>query len=111
MTPGRRFYEQQLVYLKNKDLDGLMGQYHEDAVLIGFDFQITGRVALRAHFENYFKKLGFIDVVSTDKFTETSDSIFFEATVKTQLGTVRVYDVFMLKEGKTTHQFTGSFPT
>jgi len=51
--------------------------------------------------------LGYIKLVSTDKFTETEDSIYFEATVETKLGVVRVYDVFLLNDGKATHHFTG----
>jgi hypothetical protein len=51
--------------------------------------------------------LGYIDIKSTDKFTETEDTIFFEATVETRLGVAQVYDAFVLKNGKATHHFTG----
>ena len=45
--------------------------------------------------------------MSTDKFAETEDSIFFEATVETKLGVVQVYDAFVLRSGKATHHSTG----
>jgi hypothetical protein len=57
--------------------------------------------------EGYLERLGTLKLKSTDKFTETDDSIFFEATIITQLGEARVYDVFMLRDGKATHHFTG----
>ena len=106
-TPGREFYDTQIAALEAGDLDALMAQYHEDAMLIGFDLLLRGRDALRQHMEGYLARLGSFKLKSTDKFTETGDSIFFEATVVTDLGEARVYDVFMLKAGKATHQFTG----
>ncbi len=106
-TLGREFYNTQIALLEARDLDGLMSQYHEDAVLVGFDLLVRGCEALRKHIEGYLARLGSFKLKSTDKFTETEDSIFFEATVLTDLGEARVYDVFMLKDGKATHQFTG----
>lgn len=107
-TPGRRFYDEQLAYLAAKDVDGLVdNHYSEDGSIISFDFVVCGRDALKQHFHNYLKTLGYIKVLSTDKFKETEDSVFFEATVETQLGVVRVYDAFVLQDGKATHHFSG----
>jgi hypothetical protein len=47
------------------------------------------------------------EVVSTDKFTESEDTLLFEATVTSNLGRVRVYDAFVLDEGKARYHFTG----
>jgi len=44
---------------------------------------------------------------STDKYTETEDTIFLEATVSTDLGRTRVFDAFVLKSGKASYHFTG----
>jgi ketosteroid isomerase-like protein len=106
-APGKQFYDTQIAFLEAGDLDGLMSQYHEDTILVGFDLTVRGREALRKHMEGYLARLGSFKLKSTDKFTETGDSIFFEATVLTDLGEARVYDVFMLKDGRATHQFTG----
>lgn len=107
-SPGRDFYDRQLTYLGQKDVDGLVeNQYHEDARIVSFDFIREGREELRQHFRGYLAHLGYIELISTDKFTETDDSIFFEATVDTQNGVARVYDVFMLDDGRATHHFTG----
>ncbi len=43
----------------------------------------------------------------TDKFIETEDTIFFEATITGDLSEAQVYDVFMLRDGKATHHFSG----
>ena len=105
---GRRFYERQIALLEAGDVDELIErQYHDDATLIGFDFIVNGREALRSHFEGYLASLGQLTLKSTDKFVETPDSIFFEATVVTESAEARVYDVFMLRDGRATHHFTG----
>ncbi len=57
------------------------------------------RQALKEHFRNYLKMLGTLKVKSTDKFVETHDSIFLEATMTSDLGEARVYDAFVLKNG------------
>lgn len=107
MTNGKAFYDEQIRALENSDLDALMAQYADDAVLVRFDQTISGKAAIREFMKGYMEKLGTFELISTDQFTETSDSIFFEATVSSALGQVQVYDVFMLNEGKVTHQYTG----
>jgi hypothetical protein len=108
-TPGKDFYERQIKYLEANDVPGLIAnQYAEDGVIVGFGFTRKGREALLDHFTNYMKQLGKIKLLSTDKFTETADSIFFEATVETAGGTAQVYDVFILNDqNQATHHFTG----
>lgn len=108
-TAGQAFYHRQVDFLARNDVDGLIEtQYAPDAVLVGFDFTVRGHAALREHFRNYLGHLGYIKLLSTDRFTETEDSIFFEATVETAGGTAVVYDVFILnRDGKSTHHFTG----
>lgn len=107
-TPGREFYDRQIEYLRSRDVDGLVAQqYRPDATLVGFEFTRRGSDELRAHFHDYLERLGRIELLSTDQFTETDDAIFFEATVRTDLGEARVYDVFVLEDGKASHHFTG----
>lgn len=106
--PGRRFYEEQIALLRQDSTDDLIDQhYQQDAVLISFAKVVQGRAALKEHFRAYLKMLGTVEVLSLDQFVETEDTIFFEATVRTALGQVRVYDAFVLSDGKATHHFTG----
>lgn len=107
-TPGRAFYERQLGFLASMDGDELVRrQYHPDATLVTFDKTVHGRGALVDHFRGYLAFLGSFRLLSTDKFVETEDSIMFEATVAIDPGTARVYDVFLLRDGKATHHFSG----
>ncbi|NDJ63100.1 MAG: nuclear transport factor 2 family protein [Chloroflexi bacterium] len=108
-APGRQFYERHLRFLQNADVDSLIEyQYHDDAALISFNGIIRGRDALHAYFLDYMKSIGgSLTLKSTDRFIETDDSIFFEATLVVPSGEVRVYDVFMMRDGKITHHFPG----
>jgi hypothetical protein len=107
-SAGKAFYDRQLAFLDRQDIDGLIqNQYHPDAVLVGFDFVRRGRAELREHFKNYLGQLGKIRLISTDKFAEIEDAIFFEASVETDIGIAEVYDVFTFKDGQAIRHFTG----
>jgi ketosteroid isomerase-like protein len=105
---GRHFYERHLAYLQAHDVEGLIGHhYHDDALLVTFDATVRGREALTEHFHRYLDRLGRLELVSTDNFTATGDTIFLEATVTTAQATARVYDAFVLRDGKIAYHFTG----
>jgi len=105
---GRQFYERQLAYLQGGDVDGLIDHhYHADAALVTFDVTVRGRAALKEYFRRYLRQLGHLEALSTDKFVETGDTIFLEATLRTALGVARVYDAFVLRDGKIAYHFAG----
>ena len=107
-TTGRRFYDEQIALLRQGSTDELIDQhYQQDAVLIAFAKIVQGHAALKEHFRAYLKMLGTVEVLSLDQFVETEDTIFFEATVRTAMGQAKVYDAFVLSDGKATHHFTG----
>ena len=107
LTPGQAFYQRQIAALEAGDMNAILAQYHPDATMIGYDFVVRGHGAIEEHFERYLERLGTLKLKSTDKFIETEDAIFFEATITSRLGEARVYDVFFLREGKASHHFTG----
>ena len=109
MTPGRKLYDEQISLLQAGKSDAVIdSHYWPDATLISVDVIVRGTSDLKKHFRQYLKKLGTLEVKSTDKFIETDNAILLEATVKTSLGEARVYDAFVLRDGKITHHFTGT---
>ena len=82
--------------------------YNEDAVLVSFEFVVKGREALKAHFRNFVKWVKIKEVLSTDHFTETENSFFYEATAVTNYGVGRVYDAYHLRDDKIAYHFTGT---
>ena len=111
-TPGRELYDRQIRFLLDKDVDGLIDTNHtEDAELISFQTVVKGNEALKRYFRGYVEMLGDLVVESTDKFAETEDAVFFEATVRSALGRARVYDAMVLRDGRIAYHFTGVMGT
>jgi hypothetical protein len=105
---GHRFFDEQIALLEQDRTDELIERHYQpDAVLVSFQGVVRGHEALRRHFRCYMQKLGKLTVLSLDQFAETEDTLFFEASVSTSLGEARVYDAFVLRDGKVTHHFTG----
>jgi hypothetical protein len=101
-------YERQLEYLASQDVENMItNQYTDDAYLLNFTHYVVGHAALVEYFKGYLQNLGYVKLISTDKYTETPDAIFFEATVETAGGIARVYDVFTMRDGKISRHFAG----
>jgi hypothetical protein len=105
---GRQFYDEQIALFQAAKTDELIDRhYHDDAVLVSFAKVIRGRGALKEFFRAYRAGMGNIEVLSLDRFVETDGAILFEATLRTDRGEARVYDAFVLREGRATHHFAG----
>lgn len=106
-TANRTFYEDQVRYCETKDIEGLRSHYTDDAVLVSFDNQIFGGDAIAEYFKGYLDRMAGLKLASTDRFVETDDTIFFEATINLDAGVARVYDAFHLRDGRALRHFTG----
>ena len=110
-SPMKRFYAEHVAYLDAKDYVGLVeNHYREDAIVMSTDYIVVGRQALLAHFAKYSGLMGHLNVLSTDRWTESDTTFAFEATAHTQWGLSRVHDAFALRDGKIYRHFTGSIP-
>jgi len=108
ITPGKTFYNRQVAFLEAHDVEGLIAsQYAPNAELVGYDLHVQGTQALIKHFTGYLEQLGSLKLVSTDKFMEIENAIMFEASIQVAAGVARVYDTFVLKDGKAIYHFTG----
>lgn len=108
-TPGRKFFDEHMVYIGNNDVDGMIDdQYTDDAVLISpFDILDTppphivrGNKALKEFFHTYLDWQGGIDVESLYNFAETDDSITFHAIFTSKTGRLVVSDAWHMRDGK-----------
>ena len=105
---NKHIYDRQIECLEAGDLDGLITQYADDAQLVRFDKTISGKEALHEFFAGYLAHIAPFKLVSTDRYTETDDAIFFEATVSANGNTLRIYDVFTLSNDKISRHFAGT---
>ncbi len=104
----KAFYDRQLDFIARKDIEGLIdNQYTPDAELLNFDYYIKGEKALKDYFRSYIDGLGYIKLISTDKFSVGDDSMMFESTVEVAGGIARVYDVMLMRDGKIWRHFAG----
>ena len=104
----KAFYDRQIDFLAKKDVEGLIhNQYTPDAELLSFQNNIRGTADLIEYFKGYIAGLGYIKLLSTDKYAEGENSLMFEATVETAGGIARVYDAWYIRDGKIQKHFTG----
>ncbi|MCH2082476.1 MAG: (2Fe-2S)-binding protein [Saprospiraceae bacterium] len=104
----KKMYEERVRLLMAGDVDKLVEEhYNDDAIVMAFDFVVQGKENLKEHFKNFVKWVSIKEVISTDKFVETENAFFYEATAVTNYGEGRVYDAYYLKNGKIQHHFTG----
>jgi len=102
------FYFRQLDFIEKNDVEGLIkNQYTEDASLRNYDTYVKGAPALVEFFKGYIGALGYIKLLTTDKYVQGDDSIMYEATVETAGGTAKVYDVWLMKGDKIYRHFAG----
>jgi hypothetical protein len=107
-TPGKRFYEEQVKYLLDKDVENLVEKhYHDNAVMVSFDRIVRGKDELKAHFNQFLNSVTIERVVSTDNFVETEDTVMFQATVESNQGVIKTFDALVLESGRIRLQFTG----
>jgi len=108
-TPAFRFYKRHIQFFLDKDIDGLVANdYTEDAQVIAGEFHVKGRDQLKQLFTGYLDMIGNFTLRSTDKFHESEDAIILEATMDTEkTGERKVYDCFVMRDGKIAYHFTG----
>lgn len=105
---ARAFVDEQVRLLKRGEVEVLLARhYHSDAVLVTQRTAVRGHDALRGYFIDYLAALGDFAVDSLDLLSATDDAFLFEATVRSALGRARVYDAFVLRDGRATHHFAG----
>jgi hypothetical protein len=107
-TPGKQLYLRQVECLISKDIESLVEEnYNDDANLVSAQSSVCGKPALKKHFRDYLSRVSIKGVKSTDLFVETADAMLFEATIESDTGIVKVYDAFVLKNGKISYHFSG----
>ena len=107
-TAGRAFSHDQIKLLQDGRTDELIDARYLPRRDPGLVCNVVrGIDSLKQYFRTYMAKPGKLEVLSLGNFVETPESILFEATVRTSAGQAKVYEGFVLRDGKATHRFTG----
>ena len=105
---ARAFLDEQVEYLRNRDIEALLERhYHPDALLVTQQTAVHGHAALREYFKRYLEALGDFSGDAIDLLSAADGALLFEATLTSALGRARVYDAFVLEDGRATHHFAG----
>jgi hypothetical protein len=108
LSNARELFERQVRLIAAGDLEGLLGQYHEDAVLVRFDRTVSGRAALREHFTAYLAQRPQIREVS--QLAASDDVVSYQATLELGGDEVRSYGALFLRGERIARQVAGLFP-
>jgi ketosteroid isomerase-like protein len=108
MSTSRELFDRHLRLIEAGDLEGLLGQYHEDAVLVRFSGTVRGKPALREHLVAF--------LAARPRFTEVTqvadaeDVVSYQAIVEQGGEEVRAYGALFLRGERIARQVTGLFP-
>ena len=106
-TP-RSVFDRQLRLIAANELEALVSQYHDDALLLRGDRSIYGRDALREHFAALLASAPAIEVTSA---VEAQDLLSYQATVTVgEEEPARQYGVLVLRGEQIDRHVTGAFP-
>src|SRR3954467_14865571 len=106
-TP-RELFDRHLRLIEAGDLEGLLGQYHEDAVLLRSDRAIAGKAALREHYAGWLA--GAPAVKELLQVAATEDMVSYQAVVEQGGDEVRAYGAIFTRGERIARQVTGLFP-
>jgi hypothetical protein len=108
MPTPRELFDRHVRLTEAGDLEGLLGQYHEDAVLLRFDRVVRGKDALREHYGAYlathprFKEL--LQVVDTE------DLVSYQAVIEQGEEEHRAYGTILTRGERIVRHVSGLFP-
>jgi hypothetical protein len=107
-TTPRELFDRHVRLIEAGDLDALVGQYHEDAVLLRFDRTVRGRAALREHFTTYLA--GRPRVAEVLQVAETEDLVSYQVSVEQGGDELKAYGAMWVRGERIARQIDGPFP-
>jgi hypothetical protein len=108
MPTPRELFDRQVRLIEAGDLEALLGQYHDDAVLLRVDRAIRGRDALREHFAAHLA--GRPRITEVLHVADTEDLVSYQAVVEQGGDEVRIYGAFWVRGERIAREVSGLFP-
>ena len=108
MTTPRELFDRHVRLTEAGDLEGLLGQYHEDAVLLRFDRVVRGKDALREHYGAYLAaRPRFKELLQV---ADTEDLVSYQAVIEQGDEEHRAYGAIWTRGERIVRQVSGLFP-
>ncbi|HEX5924686.1 MAG TPA: nuclear transport factor 2 family protein [Baekduia sp.] len=108
MPTPRELFDRHVRLTEAGDLEGLLGQYHEDAVLLRFDRVVRGKDALREHYGAYLAaRPRFKELMQV---ADTEDLVSYQAVIEQGDEEYRAYGAIWTRGERIVRQVSGLFP-
>jgi hypothetical protein len=107
VTP-RELFDRRVRLIEAGDLEGLLGQYHEDAVLVRFDRTVRGKPALRDFYAAYLAQRPRVREVL--QYADAEDLISYQAVLELGGEERRAHGTIVLRGERIARQVDGLFP-
>ena len=104
----RELFDEQARLIETGDVDALVAQFRDDAVLVRFDGVVSGREAIADFLAGYISARQRL--VGLDFWAECPDSFAYHVTVEVGGERLRVHGAFVLREGLIWRGFHGVMP-
>jgi hypothetical protein len=106
-TPDELFSRYRRLIEAN-DLEGLVAQYHDDAVILRFDRAVSGRAALREYLSSFLTaRPRFKEIL---QLATSDDLVSWQAVVEQGEDEVRAYGTLVLRGERIAREVSGLFP-
>lgn len=107
-TTPRELFDRHVRLTEVGDLEGLLGQYHEDAVLLRFDRVVRGKDALREHYGAYLAaRPRFKELLQV---ADTEDLVSYQAVIEQGEEEHRAYGAIWTRGERIARHVSGLFP-
>jgi hypothetical protein len=105
---ARDLFDRRLRLLQARDLDGLVGQYHEDAVLLRLDRAVRGRAALREHLAAELAQ--GLRIKEVQQVADADDVVTWQAVAERGGDEIRTYGTIVVRGERIAREVAGLFP-
>ncbi|MFF4623556.1 nuclear transport factor 2 family protein [Nonomuraea jabiensis] len=105
---AKDLFDRQLAAIADRDLEALLGQYHDDATVVRFDRVARGPAEIRDLFTAYLSAEPKVDEIVSVRTTD--DVIFYNALMTIAGNRVTAYGTLVIRDGRIWRQTAAAAP-
>jgi hypothetical protein len=105
-SSGRAFHQKYLAALQAGNLEDLLSLYHPDAILLSSGAAFNGVLGIAEFFRSRFGGVGSFKAAPSGEPVEGPDSLACETSLEKAGAHARIFDGFVLRDGRATYHFT-----
>ncbi|MEU4225609.1 nuclear transport factor 2 family protein [Nonomuraea sp. NPDC026600] len=102
-------FDRQLAAIADRDLEALLAQYHDDAMVVRFDRVARGPVEIRELFTGYMAAKP--EVVEVTSLQVVDDVVFYSALMTIAGNKVTTFGTLVIRDGKIWRQTAAALPS